>query len=359
MPHDVQIKQFELSDQEAVLAFLCVAYANEPRKFDPDFWRWHYLENPYTSLDDVPLWIVKDADRVVGQAATILVELKVAEETRRAVWILDFILLPEYRGQKLGKRLMTLARETYPTMFALGINDQSRKVFSSLDWAALGSIHRYQRLLYPGHALKEIANVSPLREIANLSYAAFRPRSDQAVASDRYTEREVANFDSSFDELWQRASPQWPCAVIRSSRFLQWQFRQQPGKEFEVLGLYDNERLAGYVVLFFRKSEEQGGAPPKAAISDICYDGANEDIVDELLQAALRRAVARRAGSLVIDVLDARVEARLLQLGFKRIKASPEFTVYSPIGQELLYDPAKWFLSRADSDVSIFEEPNR
>jgi hypothetical protein len=243
-------------------------------------------------------------------------------------------------------------------MFALGINDQSRKVFSSLDWAPLGSIHRYQRLLYPGHALKEIASVSPLRELANLSYAAFRPRTDQAVASNRYTEREVSNFDGSFDELWQRASAQWPCAVIRSSRFLQWQFRQQPGKEFEVLGLFDNERMSGYVVLFFRKSEP-GGAPPKAAISDICYDGANADIVDELLQAALRRAVARRAGSLVIDVLDARVEARLLQLGFKRIKASPEFTVYSTTRQELVYDPANWFLSRADSDVSIFEEPNR
>jgi GNAT superfamily N-acetyltransferase len=358
MPHNVQIKQFELSDQEAVFAFLRVAYANEPRKFDPAFWKWHYLENPYTSLDDIPLWLVKDADRVVGQAATILVELKVAEETRRAIWILDFILLPEYRGQKLGKRLVERAGETYPTMFALGINDQSRKVFNGLDWAALGSIHRYQRLLYPGHAVKEIAGVSPLRELANLSYGPFRPRPDQVVANERYTEREVENFDSSFDELWQRASAQWPCAVIRSSQFLQWQFRQQPDKEFEVLGFFANERLAGYVVLFFRKSE-QGGAPPKAAISDLCYDGANEGIVDELLQAALRRAVARRAGSLVIDVLDARVEALLLQLGFKRIKASPEFTVYSPNRQELLYDPANWFLSRADSDVSIFEEPNR
>jgi GNAT superfamily N-acetyltransferase len=358
MPHDVQIKQFELSDQEAVVAFLRVAYANEPRKFDPAFWKWHYLENPYTSSDDIPLWIVKDGERVVGQAATILVELKVAEETRRAVWILDFILLPEYRGQKLGKRLMTLARQTYPTMFALGINDQSRNVFRSLDWAPLGCIHRYQRLLNPGNALKELARFAPLRELANLSYVPFRPRPDQVVANERYTEREVANFDSSFDELWQRASAQWPCVVIRNSRFLQWQFRQQPGKTFEVVGLFDKEQLAGYVVLFFRKSE-QGGAPPKAAISDLCYDAANEDIVDELVQAALRRAVARRAGSLVIDVLDARVEACLLQLGFKRIKASPEFTVYSTTRQELLYDPANWFLSRADSDVSIFEEPNR
>ncbi|MDX6611973.1 MAG: hypothetical protein QOD75_1159 [Blastocatellia bacterium] len=357
MSDDVQIKQFELADQDALLAFLRIAYPNEPRKHDPDFWRWHYLENPYTSLDNVPLWIVKDNERVVGQAATILVELKVGEETRRAIWILDFILLPEYRGQKLGKRLMLLARETYPTMFALGINEQSRNVFRSLDWASIGSVHRYQRLLYPGHAVKEIAGVSPLRELANLSYAPFRPRPDQTAATPRYTARAVEHFDSSFDHLWQRASAQWPCAVIRNSRYLHWQFRLQPGKEFGVLGLYEQEQLRGYVILFFRKAAP-GGAPSKAAISDICYDSADDEVIDELLQAALQKAIARRAGSLVIDVLDVRVEARLQQLGFWRIKTSPEFTVHSPTRQEVIYQPANWFLTRADSDVSIFEEPN-
>lgn len=356
MPH-VEIKQFELSEQEAVLSFLRIAYANEPRKSDPAFWKWHYLENPYTSPDDIPLWIVKDGERVVGQAATILVEFKVGEETRRGIWILDFILFPEYRGQKLGKRLMMQARETYPTMFALGINEQSRNVFLSLDWVPMGSVHRYQRLLYPGHALKEIAAVSPLRKLANFFYAPFRPQPDQSSSNQRYTVREVAQFDGSFDDLWQRAAAHWPCAVIRKARFLQWQFREQPGKKFEVLGLYDKEQLAGYLVLFFRKAEA-GGAPPKAAISDICYDGGNEDVIDELLNAALRLALERQAGSLVIDVLDPAVEARLRNFGFWRVKASPEFTVYSPTRQELMYKPDQWFLSRADSDVSIFEEPN-
>ena len=124
-----------------------------------------------------------------------------------------------------------------------------------------------------------------------------------------------------------------------------------------MLGLYKEEQLSGYVVLFFRKAEY--GGPSKAAISDICYDASHaEEVIDELLKAALLRAIERRAGSLVTDVLDPQVEARLLQLGFWRIKTSPEFMVYSPTRQELMYDPGNWFLSRADSDVSIFEEPN-
>src|SRR3954470_4363655 len=124
MSDDIQIKQFEASDEEALLSFLRLAYADEPIKSDPRFWRWHFLENPYAGPNDVPLWIVRDKDSVVGQMATIPVQLKVGDEERRALWIIDFILLPEYRGRKLGKRLMQVARDTYcRTMIALGYNE--------------------------------------------------------------------------------------------------------------------------------------------------------------------------------------------------------------------------------------------
>jgi hypothetical protein len=66
----------------------------------------------------------------------------------------------------------------------------------------------------------------------------------------------------------------------------------------------------------------------------------------------------RRAGSLVTDALDARVEQRLVRRGFWRIKRAPGFMVYSETERELTGDPRQWFLTRADSDVSIFEHPN-
>lgn len=358
MPGEVQIKQFELAEQEVLLAFLREAYRDDPRKSDPEVWKWHYLENPYTSLDDIPLWIVKDGERVVGQAATILVELKVDDEIRRAVWILDFILLPEYRGQKLGKRLLQLARQTYPTMLALGYNEMSGNVLTSLEWVRMGMIDRYQRLLFPGYGLKEVATIPPLRGLINLGYAPFRPSRNATIPNTRFEVREVADFDSAFDELWKRASKNFPCAVERRSAFLNWQFRRQPGKKFAVLGVYKAERLVGYAVLFFRKPK-QANAPPKAAITDICYDPENgAAIIDELFKTALRRCVERRAGSLVTDVRDPLLAERLRSFGFFRIKQAPPFMVYSPDKRELMYEPDNWFLTRADSDVSIFEGPN-
>lgn len=359
MSGDVQIKQFESSDQDALLSFLRLAYAGEPVKSDPVFWRWHFLENPNAGPDDVPLWVVKDGGAVVGQMATIPVRLKVGDGERRALWIIDFILLPQYRGRKLGKRLMQVARETYcQTMIALGYNEQSEAVLRSHKWMSLGSINRYHKLLFPGHAAREISRLAPVRHLANLVYAPLRPRLSKLSRAKGGVLREVKKFDPSFDELWKDASRQWPCAVVRNSSFLEWQFIKQPRKKYDVLAYYEEERLLGYVVLFFRKSG-RGEAPPKAAISDLCYSGRNsQEVINNLLTGALRLAIERRAGSLVTDVLDVRIERGLRELGFYRIKASPPFMAGTDERQDLIYERANWFLTRADSDVSIFEQPN-
>lgn len=361
MSEEAQIKQFEMKDRDALLSFLRSFYPGEPLKGDPLYWNWHVLENPYAAPENVPLWIVRSGERVVGQMATIPVQLKVGDEETRALWIIDFVLDSEFRGRGLGKGLMKVARENYcTTMLALGYNKDSEAVLKSHKWKSLGNINRRHLMLFPGHAAKEIARLAPARRLANLAYAPFRPgRRKLAQSFEGAGElREVARFDSSFDELWRDASRQWPCAVVRDARFLEWQFKKQPGKRYDVLGYYEGGRLSGYVVMYFRKAEG-GGASNKAAISDICYSAANPArVIDALLKGALRLALERRAGGLVIDVLDERVEARLGQFGFWRIKSSPPFMVGSFERQELMYDRSNWYLTRGDSDVSIFEEPN-
>jgi GNAT superfamily N-acetyltransferase len=358
MPDEIQIKQFELSEEQALLSFLRHAYPDDPRKSDHAFWKWHYLDNPYTSLDDIPLWVVKNGSEVVGQLATIAVDLNVGEETTRAIWILDFIVSEKYRGQGLGKRLVLAAREWCPTMITLGINDQSTAVFRSLKWQALGGLHRYHKLLSPGYALGEIAKIAPLRILANLGFAASRARLARRVEADHRAVRSVTEFGAAFADLWSRASVQWRCAVKRDPDFLAWQFLRQPGKQFEVLGYYEGDLLLGYVVLFFRKPEGLG-VSPKAAITDFCYQPESADrIIAGLVGAALRRTLDRPAGSVVIDILDERVEALLKRYGFWRIKNSPQFMACTNERQELIYEPRNWYLTRADSDVSIFEQAN-
>jgi hypothetical protein len=57
-------------------------------------------------------------------------------------------------------------------------------------------------------------------------------------------------------------------------------------------------------------------------------------------------------------MLDPRIESKLKQSGFWRIKNAPQFMAYAPQGTDAICNASNWFLTRGDSDVSIFEEPN-
>ncbi len=357
MSNDVHIKRLDLSEKAVLLAFLRAAYPDDARHGDERFWDWHFLENPHA--EDIPVWVAKSGERIVGQLAAIPVELATGAEQGRAMWILDFVVDENFRRRGIGKRLVAAAQESCPV--GLGVNTDEQHapaLLQGMGWVKVGNIHRYNRLLFPGDALREIAQWRVLRRLLNICYAPFRPRfAGQATGAGR-TMRQVEGFDSSFDALWRDARAQWSCAVVRDARMLEWQYARQPGKRFDVLGLYEGERLAGYVVLFFRKKDAHG-ALPKAAITDLCYRPDNSaEVVDELLRGALRLAVERRAGALVTDVLDPLVEERLRRLGFWRIKKSPQLMVKAADRQGLLYKSSNWFLTRGDSDISIFEQPN-
>ena len=69
-------------------------------------------------------------------------------------------------------------------------------------------------------------------------------------------------------------------------------------------------------------------------------------------------ALERRAGSLVTDVLDLTIAERLKVFGFGRVKNPLQLMVKSAARQNVLGDAKNWFLTRGDSDTSIFEDPN-
>ncbi len=359
MSDSLCVEQFKLSEKNALLSFLQTAYADNPRQSDACFWDWHFLQNPLVKPDNLPVWVAKHNQKIVGQLAGTPVNLKVGGENRRAIWILDFIVAEKYRGQGLGKKLVLAAQNFCPLGLGITTHQQiSPALLQKLGWAIVSNVPRYNKILFPGNALREIARIKPLRKFVNFSFAPFRPRSlsPSLLFDKKRNLRIVREFDSSFDELWRESSAQ--CGVERSSMFLNWQYRRQPGKNFDVLGYYENDKLLGYAVLFFRKSDADG-VVPKAAITDFCYHPEKpQETIDELLRGALQIAVERCAGVLVTDILDPLLQDRLRALGFRRTKSPLLLMVKSDAGQDLLFDESRWFLTRGDSDISIFEHPN-
>ncbi len=355
MQNGINIEQMKLSEKDNVLAFLKTVYANNPRHADPKFWDWHFPESPFCDPENLPIWLAKIGGRIAGQLAATSVELNVDGETVRSIWILDLIVDPDFRRMGIAKKLALASKDFCP--FVLGVNttaQHSTELLEGLGWVIFTKIPRFQKILFPGNALR---GAGPLRSAANLAFAPLRPSLKRLIRG-RQNVRILDGFDASFDDLWAEAKNQWRCSVSRTSAMLNWQFREQPGKRFEILGYFDGDKLRGYTVLFFRKPDSNGSIS-KGAVSDICYHPDEpRDIVDALLRGALQIAIERRVGSMVTDAIDPLVEERLGRMGFWRVKSSLQLLANVPEDRQWLYDGAKWFLTRGDSDISIFEDPN-
>ncbi len=355
MKEEIVIEQMDISEKGKVLAFLKNAYADNPRHSDPVYWDWHFADSPHIEPDKLPIWLAKSGDRIAGQLATLPVELNIQGRQVRALWVLDWIVDPDFRRRGIGKKLAMAAENFSP--YLLGVNtDQQHApaLLKGLGWVVVSNIPRFHKILFPGESLPELSRFGPLRKIANLAFAPFRRTSGSSEGELRILDR----FDRSFDDLWARSKHQWDCSTSRNSTVLFWQFRQQPGKQFEILGYFEKQELLGYAVLFFRK-KNANGAITKAAISDICYSPAEaQKTVDALINGSLKLAIERKAGGLVTDAIDPLLQSRLRHFGFWKINSPLQLMAKAPEQREIVYDVNNWFLTRGDSDISIFEHSN-
>src|SRR5262249_61378690 len=109
----VEIVRLRCDELSELGEFLKRAYPND-RKWTPAYLDWYFLQNPNTDQGRPPVWEVKSEQKIVGQVATIQVELKVGENSTKAAWILERIVLRERRGRGLGRRLVERIVEGYP-----------------------------------------------------------------------------------------------------------------------------------------------------------------------------------------------------------------------------------------------------
>ncbi|MBX7061929.1 MAG: GNAT family N-acetyltransferase [Pyrinomonadaceae bacterium] len=356
MDEALQARQFTLDDRDALLAFLGRVYANDPRRSDREFWEWHYLKNPYTDSNNLPIWIALHGEKVVGHLAAIEAEIKVGDETHKTIWILDLIIDENYRRRGIAKELVGLAEDFRPIRLGINTHEQkSPELLEACGWKIVASIPRYTRVLFPGNAF--ISGSGPKAFVRNAANALYSFRR-QGVANLRPSDgeiRRIERFDEAADRLWARSSATRNCIAVRRSEFLNWQYFEQPNKKFNVLGLFSDDQLRGYVVLYFRAADEQG-VIEKAAISDIFFD--DETTADDLINAAVELAIEKRVGRVVTDLLNKAAEDALLSNGFFKTKSPLLLMVKSGVAENIVLDPNEWFVTRGDSDTTIFETPN-
>lgn len=349
----MEIRHAVHADEPSILAFLRRVHGEETRLADAGLWRWHFAAAPLRT-ESLAYWIAYDEGAIAGVLGATDVELSTPAGRRRAIWILDLVIDPGLRRRGVARSLIDASRSYCPIV--LGINtarQRSTELLASMGFVIPGTLSRYGRIILPGESVAEAARYAPIRSTANALGRLFGsiPPMPASIAP-------AGVIDGRFDELAAKRSEAKRFECIRSARSLEWQFVDQPAKNYEILVSLDNEQIRGYIVLYFRRPN-RFGAIEKASISDISYAGPNESaVVDDLLAAALRTAADRRAGRLSIDVSDQLVEQRLAKFGFRGSAAVLQFLVWTTEPLHGIEDLGNWFLTRADSDTNILEPTN-
>ena len=62
-------------------------------------WRWWYRAR-YTEFEPLVLSIDQ---KIIGQAGLLPVDLKIKEKIVKAIWFIDFVILPEFRNKGIAK----------------------------------------------------------------------------------------------------------------------------------------------------------------------------------------------------------------------------------------------------------------
>lgn len=284
-----------------------------------DEWKWRFANNPAGGGIVVLAW---DGDVLAAHYAVTSVWVNLAGHERIHVGLSGTTMThPDYRGEGLFPRL---ARDTYSRMVEAGMkmvfgfpnNNSHRGLVRDLGWS-------------------DIYEVPILRQ---------DPERLPSPGAEGGKAVPIACFGGDLDRLWERARGNYPFAVSRDSRYLNWRI-SKPGERYIARGLYEAGELRGYAIHKRYGNELQ--------IIDML--SLNAETTRSLLLDAADAARAQGASSVGLWMpVNNPIHHVAEQLGF--INGTP-VTYFGALalapftGSSGVLDYRNWFLTMGDSDV--------
>lgn len=299
------------------------------------------------------MWLHRQGGRIVGHNAGIPVRVKIGDAERVTAWLVETMVLAEYRSQAVGARLMVEAHEDVPFALSLGQTQQMREIQLRLGWQQVAALETAQLLIRPERVLKgKLPSAAALA--AGVALRAGGVLRDAMRGRANATVREIARFDESHDRLWEHLASEVTCAVRRDASYMNWKYVDQPGQEFLRLEVSSGEDERGVVVLMFR-DPDTAYRYRRAFIVDLVAPLGNDLLMTNLLSSAVRAASDRGADALLCLHINRKLTGALQREGF-RMRAPTRYLLVRTAGLDdrlgdHLLDPDTWFVTHGDSDI--------
>ena len=188
-------------------------------------WRWWYRVG-YNELE--PLILSAD-NKVIGQAAYLPINLNILGNIVPAIWFVDYVVLPEFKGKGLGKILSKEWMKICPNQMAI-CSDDSLRVLKKLGWK---DNYTTKRLARPISTLKFLPILKNLKlNFVNRTLRYFvKKKYSRNISINPYKISD--NFkiiDDSF-KLRKIVKNNEFAEIIRDEKWLHWRLIECPYKK--------------------------------------------------------------------------------------------------------------------------------
>ena len=188
-------------------------------------WRWWYRVG-YSELE--PLILSVD-NKVIGQAAYLPINLNILGNIVPAIWFVDYVVLPEFKGKGLGKILSKEWMKICPNQMAI-CSDDSLRVLKKLGWK---DNYTTKRLARPISTLKFLPILKNLKlnfvnrtlryfikkkYSRNISINPYKISDNFKIIDDSFKLRKIV-INNEFAE------------IIRDEKWLHWRLIECPYKK--------------------------------------------------------------------------------------------------------------------------------
>ena len=341
------IDRYRPEDKRAVEALYRRVFGNDAAEASRLRWDWQYRRNPNNPGQEPEIWIAREGPAIVGQYATMPVQLLVRNQEVQGSWGMDVMVAPERQRQGLGEVLFRTWDRNVGASLGLGLSDSSYRLFQKLRWPDVGPVPCLVKPL-TRRALRRPTWPVPINRLVSaltLPIIKIVSRTRPLRAEVRLIQR----FDDSFTSLWNELAPKFDLAVRRDAPYLNWKYVSSPHVRYSIAALRRDDRNIGYAV--YRHLHEPRGRV--TLLVDFLADPDDESALSTLLHWVDREARLADSDKIRTFALHAGFRRALRRAGYFVVKSTMEFVVKVnavDVAPAFYEDPDRWHVTLGDSD---------
>jgi GNAT superfamily N-acetyltransferase len=315
------IARFRFEDLKAISALYRRVFGRDAAEASRLRWEWQYRRNPNNPPEGPQIWLAWEGPTIVGQYASMPVQLAVRGQEIGASWGMDVMVAPERQRQGLGEILFKTWDQNVGASLGLGLSIASYRLFQKLRWPNVGPVPCFVKPL-TRRALRRPNWPMPLNRLVSALTLPF-VRIIARARPLRAQVEPIRHFDASFTALWDRVAAKFDFAVRRDAPYLNWKFIEPPHVRYSVVAVRRGDDLHGYAV--YRHLREPRGRV--TLLVDFLTDPDDTLAAKTLFRWVDREARAANSDKIRAFAMHERFRRILRRSGYFQVKSTMEFTI--------------------------------